>query len=183
MGDIDIIKLYEELDNEPELKEWGKIHITVDSDTNIHPYIAELICDMINSSKLKVVVELAPHHGVLTRLWAQYNQDTQFIIVGMSNNQLKWNIGGMSNIQPTLTNGLNDISMVDMVIINYGLSQPDYDDISMVMNILYKTGGALVILGYDSVKEKYDQWDVDNDCVKRVYSKMNCSIYEVSKNG
>lgn len=173
----DLGGLFEKYNGEPELKMWAGVYITKESDTNVHPFVAQTISDMLSSGRYKNVVELATHHGVLAKMWAQNNIDVKFTIIGEDNEKIHANLDGMPNV--TMARNADDIKQVDFVIINYGLSDPDYNDMTRVMNILYQYGGRLAILGYESVRESIDDWARENDRLKRIYAKMDCIIYEV----
>jgi hypothetical protein len=172
----DILDRYE---IEPELKEWSGILITKNSDTNMHPFVAQTISDMLLSGRFKNVVEIATHHGVLAKMWAQNNMEVHFAVVGVDNEQLHANLDGMPNV--TILPNADTVVNADFVIINYGLSDPDYNDMARVTNILYQYGGRLVILGYQKILEEIVEWYTTN-ChkLKKIYEKMDCIIFEVN---
>jgi hypothetical protein len=143
---VPINDIVERLDKEAEMKLWAGIYIT--GDTNIHPDLAAFLGDMISSLEYDRIVELGPHHGVLTRYLAIHCPETHIITIGPKNNHILTNITGFDNIEyheymeETPTN-------INMLIANYGLTKPLNAEVASCLLDLNKSGHRFIIIGFD----------------------------------
>ena len=178
-NEIPIADIFQRLEKEAEMKLWNGIYIV--GDTNVHPDIVTMMSEMINSLEYKYVVELGPHHGVLSRYFAIHCVDTAFDIIGLDCEELRDNITGYDNIRHFGDIPQTAIAEVDCGIINMGLGfgKPDYIAILFLVNRLQLSAKKdfetrLIVFGYDP--EEWE-WLEKRDGVILKWRKMQAAIY------
>jgi hypothetical protein len=179
---FDLDNIMSRLEVEAEMKEWASIYIA--GDTHIHPYIAKFLSDHIKQNAFKCIVEIGTHHGVLTRFLAINNVDTQFYAVDEINDTVNANLSDLTNV--TLVSNYEEIGILDpdLLILNYGLSSPSREAIAHSWSSFVKHAGKQVIItGHESEKmeEKIDRWVESTGCLKKLWGKMDCAIYELMR--